>query len=114
MLLALAWLTISLPFVYSFQQSQKAAAQKQFAQTASDSSEDRNPLTNTNEEKSEGGVTQLSEYLHDHQLELHSFTVEDRRHIGHQCKLHLDVHPEFFSPPPEIITASFSLFIVAV
>ncbi|MDB5197797.1 MAG: hypothetical protein JWP88_2168 [Flaviaesturariibacter sp.] len=105
MLLALAWLTISLPFVYDFQQSQKASAHKQSVQTTADNEEESNPLSNTAEEKSEGGVTQLSEYLHNHELELHAFTVLPPCHIGHQCNLHLDVHPEFFSPPPEVINA---------
>ncbi|MDB5251215.1 MAG: hypothetical protein JWP27_384 [Flaviaesturariibacter sp.] len=100
MLLALAWLTISLPFVYSFQQAQKEAAKNHCAHSATDHQDEDNPLTNTTEEKSESGVTQLSEYLHDTGITIHGIQAQDPLHTGHQCNLHLDIHPEFFSPPP--------------
>jgi cytoskeletal protein RodZ len=105
MLLALAWLTISLPFIYSFQQEQKELAQKQAVEAPSNNVDEDNPLSSTTEEKSETGVTQLSEFLHDTGFALHSFTVSPALYTAHQCRLHLDIHPEFFSPPPDPVTA---------
>jgi hypothetical protein len=60
MVVALLWLTISVPFVYAAQQAQQEEVQKQ-----SSNCEDNNPLANTIEEKNESSVNTLSEYLHD-------------------------------------------------
>src|SRR5215217_2073448 len=62
MLLALAWLTVSLPFVYNSQQLQKELVKETKAATPDDNS---NPLANTTEEKTENGTNTLSEYLHE-------------------------------------------------
>lgn len=97
MLLALLWLTVSIPFVYADQQAQKELKQK----TAQQADDNTNPLSNTNEEKSESGVNTLSEYLHE---------VEVTDPIGspivtfykcHPSHLYFAFHPELISPPPE-------------
>jgi hypothetical protein len=62
MMLALAWLTISLPVVYSAQQT---AEQKRAAATGTEE-ENGNPFANTTEEKTSGNSNSFSEeYLHD-------------------------------------------------
>ena len=88
MMLALLWLTASLPFVYAAQQEQHASASGQ--------------LSNTTEEKTESGTGSLSEYLHDHdpdtEYESFSFIYNWHDHV-----LLYDVfHGELISPPPEV------------
>ena len=98
MLLALAWLTISLPFVYADQQAQKAAVEKQQNPKASD---DNNSLTNTTEEKSENGVNTLSEYLHEVHHTEHLSTQIIQFHKCHSADVYLAFHPDLISPPPD-------------
>jgi hypothetical protein len=100
MLLALAWLTVSTPFVYRAQQQQEKLAQQY--QCAEESDEDYNPFASTNEEKTENGSTNFSEeYLHHgHHIDQHSTPVV----TYYKCHLadeYIAYHPEFFSPPPE-------------
>src|SRR4051812_47948235 len=59
MILALCWLTISTPFVYSSQQAKTESSKTQDGQGSS------NPFSNTTEEKNETGANTLSEYLHE-------------------------------------------------
>ena len=98
MLVALAWLTVSTPFVYAAQQEQAKMAQH-YSDTDGD---DYNPFASTNEEKTENGTNNLSEeYLHHaHHIEQHFITVV----TYYKCHLadeYLAFHPESFSPPPE-------------
>lgn len=100
MLLALAWLTVSAPFVYRAQQQyEKLAQQHQFPDSGH---EDYNPFATTSEEKTESGTNTLSEeYLHHgHHLDHHCTTLV----TYYKCHLadeYIAYHPEFFSPPPE-------------
>ena len=100
MILALAWLTVSIPFVYAAQQkvaAEIAASDK----TDSDSNSDNNPFANTTEEKTPSGPNTLSEYLHethsaDHQI------VAQRMHIHHiQVATYIAFHGELTGPPPK-------------
>jgi hypothetical protein len=103
MILALLWLTISLPFVY--------AAQQQLAlQTAVNSSKDdagsskndnSNPFSNTTEEKAPGNSTISEEYLHGHNE--HIELAEPRlNHVHyHFYNVYVAFHGELISPPPE-------------
>lgn len=100
MLLALAWLTVSTPFVYRAQQQQEKLAQQfQFPEGGE---EDFNPFATTNEEKTESGSTNFSEeYLHHgHHMDRHSTTVVTY-YKCHMADEYIAYHPEFFSPPPE-------------
>lgn len=100
MLMALAWLTVSTPFVYRYQQQQeKLAQQYQFPE---EGQEDFNPFASTNEEKTEGGSNSFSEeYLHHgHHMDHHSTAVVTY-YKCHQTDEYIAYHPEFFSPPPE-------------
>ncbi|MCU7552046.1 hypothetical protein OCK74_23195 [Chitinophagaceae bacterium LB-8] len=101
MMLALAWLTISTPFVYACYKDVAAAAEKQQCeQTSSD--EDCNPFSNTTEEKSHSsGFNTLSEYLHDTFHTDHHFSIIDRFHKMHTDDLYFAYDPELISPPPE-------------
>lgn len=100
MLLALAWLTVSAPFVNAAQQQQeKLTQQYQFPEGAE---EDYNPFASTNEEKTESGSNTLSEeYLHHaHHIDHHSVTLV-KYYKCHPDNEYIAYHPEFFSPPPE-------------
>lgn len=97
MIIALLWLTISTPFVFASQQAQQKEMQKQAG-----NSEDKNPFSTTTEEKNEGGVSPLSEYLHDLNSMNHHFIVLTRIHKCHTSDLYYAYHPELLSPPPEV------------
>jgi hypothetical protein len=100
MILALAWLTISAPFVYASYKDAGVAMQNQQCEQPAD--EDCNPFSGTTEEKSHnGGLNTLSEYLHDAYHADHHYSIIDRFHKGHNYDLYFAFHPELISPPPE-------------
>ena len=97
MILALLWLTVSMPYVYAAQKAGKAIAQQ-----VGSAEEDNNPFSNTTEEKNENGVNTLSEYLHDmHQLD-HAGVLITQFYKCHPSDLYFAFHPELISPPPEV------------
>jgi hypothetical protein len=101
MILALLWLTVSTPFVYAQQQAKKETAQKQVQQSQADEEESGNPLSNSNEEKSESGVNTLSEYLHDALSLEHHFVILTNFYKCRPSSIYFEYHPELISPPPE-------------
>lgn len=99
MLVLLTWLTVCLPFVNQSQQAAKAQTEQNGKPHKSNHT---NPLTNTNEERSESGNSLLQEYLHEAtQLEQH-FTTLNSAFKGHPSSLYIAFHPELVIPPPEI------------
>jgi hypothetical protein len=94
MILALIWLTVSIPFVYEAAQSAKV-------ETQSGVCDETNPFSNTTEEKNESSVNTLSEYLHDLHLSESGFTVVAKYYKCHPSDLYFEFHPELLSPPPE-------------
>lgn len=99
MLALLTWLTVCLPFV---NESQKAA-KAQTAQTDNEpESDNSNPLSNTNEEKSESGTTLLSEYLHEMPVLEPQFVLLSSSFKGHPSELYLAYHPDLIIPPPDL------------
>ncbi len=99
MLLALAWLTVCLPYVNESQQALKVQLENSGNNTE-DSSTD-NPLTNTTEEKTEGGTSLLSEYLHDLYLLEQNTILIVSYYKCHPSDLYLAYHPDLIIPPPE-------------
>lgn len=99
MLLLLAWLTVCLPYINESRQTAKVHVQLSGEETPD--ADDSNPLTNTNEEKSESGVSFLSEYLH-HLFHLdHTISGTSSAYNTHSADLYLAYHPELIIPPPE-------------
>jgi len=96
MIMALLWLTISTPFVFASQQFQQNEIQQ------AGSSENKNPFSTTTEEKNEGSVSTLSEYLHDLNTMNHHFIVLTRIYKCHSSDLYYAYHPDLLSPPPEV------------
>lgn len=97
MVLTLAWLTVSTPFVYADQQIKKEAAAKK----GETKQENRNPFSNTTEEKTENGNSTLSEYLHEFHLHEQSFVIITSYYKCHPSDLYFAFHPELVSPPPK-------------
>ena len=99
MLVLLAWLTVCLPFVNESQKAVKAQTEKSSKEVKDNGS---NPLTNTNEEKSENGTSLLSEYLHEAPvMERHFITIASIFN-GHPSAIYIAFHPEMIIPPPEV------------
>jgi hypothetical protein len=99
MLLALAWLTVSLPFVYNSQQLQKELVKETKAATPDDNS---NPLANTTEEKTENGTNNLSEYLHEFHITEQPVSFIKNVYKHHPADLYVAFHPEYICPPPDV------------
>jgi len=98
MVLSLAWLTISIPFVY---ESQHKLACENSCGIPGAMDEESSPFSNTTEEKTESGTNTLSEYLHDMHLHEQVGTVLQKYSKCHPSDLYYAFHPELISPPPE-------------
>lgn len=98
MMLALAWLTVSIPFVYDAQQKQDLISTSH--KGAEKKSDSNNPFANTTEEKGPTSST-FSEYL------LHSlnneYQVSKKNALNHhwQDDTYLAFHGELTGPPPK-------------
>ncbi|RYY41728.1 MAG: hypothetical protein EOO08_00960 [Chitinophagaceae bacterium] len=102
LMLALLWLSVSTPFVYRFQQQQKAAKAALTHEKGSDADEDSgNPLSNTNEEKTESGVSMPQEYLHEPIHLHHPLALLDLQYHSYAQDDFVAFHPEFITPPPD-------------
>ena len=100
MMLALLWLTVSIPFVYSAQQQMSSLTITTDIPVEID--EETNPFANTTEEKTESSGNTLSEYLHDMHAHMHYITVLEKYSKCHPSDLYYAFHPELISPPPEV------------
>lgn len=101
MMVVLAWLTVSLPFVYS---AQKVFHAKQAAssQQAADSGDD-NPLVNTTEEKTSSNASMFSEeYLHEAHASDHFLTELSIDYKIEQVATYTAFYGELLSPPPDL------------
>ena len=103
MIAALAWLTVSAPFVYASQQH----AQKYHSASNSDipvggnEEEAPNPLTNTPEEKKPGSNNSFAEeFLHDHHSDEYFLTAQRQYHQGENGDDYIAYHGELLVPPP--------------
>ena len=99
MLVLLTWLTVCLPFVAESQKISKAQTAQTDKEQKSDNS---NPLTNTNEERSESGASLLSEYLHETPVLERHFILLTSSFKGHPSDVYIAYHPDLIIPPPEV------------
>lgn len=98
MVMMLVWLTICLPYVSESQQ----VAETQIEVSTGDGEDDcTNPLSNTNEEKTEAGSSLLSEYLQESEGSGHNFISISSFYKCHPSDLYLAYHPDLIIPPPE-------------
>ena len=102
MILALLWLTVSMPFVYASQQ--KLAKQDKIENTGSPlagkEEEAANPVGNTPEEKAPGGNSVSEEYLHDHHSTDYFFAIISQYHKCVNAGTYVAYHGELLVPPP--------------
>jgi hypothetical protein len=99
MVMTLVWLTVSTPFVFADQQTKKEVAEKK--STPDNKEDNKNPFSNTTEEKTENGNSTLSEYLHETHWPEYSFIILTTYYKCHASDLYFAFHPELLSPPPE-------------
>ena len=109
MMLALLWLTISLPFVYAGQQ--KIAAEKKVCkqmQLADEENGDQscNPFGNNTEEKAPStGINSFSEeYLHHSEDLFHAVELFLSHHHVHSVDEYVSFHGEMLCPPPNHVS----------
>ena len=97
MIMALAWLTVSLPYVNDYNQTVKKSVDHSQQQDNT-----TNPLSNTTEEKNESSVSSASEeYLHDHNENEQHLMLIEKYFKCHPSDLYYEFHRELISPPPE-------------
>jgi hypothetical protein len=103
MMLTLAWLTVSLPFVYDAQQATELNKSADTSGPAEDNEEEtNNPFANTTEEKtSNNGISLSEEYLHDTHSPEHYLTVPSIEYKVEHVSTYLAFHGELISPPPD-------------
>lgn len=100
MLFALLWLTVSTPFVFASKQAKQQCAKQMHTEKGCAECPDDAPV-NQAEEKSEKGVTALSEYLHNQDCDVKQLISHLKHNKGYSTALYFDYHPDQFSPPPE-------------
>jgi len=99
LMIALAWLTVCLPYVSETEQGAGVQIESPIDGGAEDC---ENPLSNTNEEKTPSGTSLLSEYLQDTQVMENSFITLTSFYKCHPSDLYLAYHPDLIIPPPEV------------
>lgn len=104
MVLALLWLTVSLPFVYDAQQllaDETSAVAISLDDNPVEGGEDANPIAGSVEEKAPSNASVLEEYLH-HNDEAFSLDNPRLSHLDNRSyDLYIAFHGELLSPPPE-------------
>ena len=102
MIVALLWLTISVPFVYA--SMQEHADQDKIENTGSPVSgneeETANPFGNTTEEKAPSSSSFSEEYLHDHHSTDYFFSIVLQYHKCENADTYHAYHGELLVPPP--------------
>ena len=102
MMVALLWLTVSIAFVYPAQQQlakQEQVGNAKDCATADD--DESNPFGNTTEEKASGNANTFSEeYLHDHHVTDHFFSIASQYHKCEDAGTYVAFHGELLVPPP--------------
>jgi hypothetical protein len=103
MILALLWLTVSIPFVYASQQQQaKAERMANTGSPLSGNEEECNPFSNTTEEKTPSSTSFSEEYIHDHHEHDAFISVILRYYKCENADTYVAFHGELLVPPPDL------------
>lgn len=106
MVLALLWLTVSLPFVNDARQllsGEKSLVVASLEDNPVEGSEEANPIAGSVEEKAPSNASVLEEYLH-HYDEAFSMDNPQLSHLDNRSyDLYIAFHGELLSPPPEAL-----------
>ena len=100
MLLLLSWLTVCLPFVNENQQAARNTLEQATGETPV--ADSNNLFAGTNEEKSESGLSLLSEYLSAPYYPEPAIVSHASYRKRCSSTLYLAYHPDLIIPPPEI------------
>jgi len=103
MMLALVWLTVSLPFTYASQQdlASKDGIEKNQTTYPTTEEESSNPFSGTEEKAPNSGSSQVSEeYLHDHHKSEYFFSIISTFHKLENAGTYVAFHGELLVPPP--------------
>ena len=99
MFFALAWLTVSLPYVYSFQKE----LAKQESKASPVDNEESNPLSNSTEEKAPSS-TVSEEWLHHSDEHNYIFSYKLNHDHYHSYDVYVAYHGEVQCPPPNFLS----------
>jgi hypothetical protein len=101
MICLMAWLTVSLPIIYQFQdEKSQGISINDYPADQENDFPDSFPL-GTTEEQTENGVKNSVEYLNDKDARLLELLLKTgSRHTGSD-NLYIAFHGELLSPPPE-------------
>lgn len=103
MMMALLWLTVSVPFVYAGQQKIAKQQMENSGYPLTENEDDSsNPFGNTTEEKAPGNTSFSEEYLHDHHVTDHFFSTGLRYHKCDDAEAYIAFHGELLVPPPNL------------
>jgi hypothetical protein len=103
MIAALLWLTISAPFVTAAQQ--QMAKMERVSDSpgplAGNEEEAGNPFGNNTEEKAPS-TSFSEEYIHDHHITHHFFSLASQYHKCEDAGIYVAFHGELLVPPPNV------------
>ena len=103
MIVTLLWLTISLPFVYDNQQQSERNQIVNQDSSSDNSEESSNPFGNSTEEKNPNSSNSLSEeFLHDHHIHDHYFSISSQYHKCENVSTYIAFHGDREVPPPDV------------
>lgn len=104
MIVALLWLTVSLPFVYDNQQKQSQIDKIENTSSSAENNEDSsNPFGNATEEKNPNSSNSLSEeFLHHHYSHDHFFSIASQFYKCVNVDTYIAYHGELDVPPPDV------------
>jgi hypothetical protein len=103
MMLALLWLTVSLPFVLASSQQLSTADTNPNAQTIPvGNEEETSNLGNTTEEKAPSNSSVSEEYLHDNHTSEYFSSIASQSHKCENSSIYNAFHGEVQVPPPNV------------
>lgn len=102
MFIALAWLTVSLPYVYSFQKELSKQESKSVSFDSPVDNEESNPLANSTEEKAHTTVSE--EWLHHTDDHNYLFSYKLSHNNRHSYDVYVAFHGEVQCPPPNSLS----------
>ena len=102
MMLALVWLTVSVPFVNAVRKAETAKSTHIPVSKNTDDETAPDPFGNTTEEQTSSGQTSIAEeYLHHTYTYDYSFPIPSAYYKIENVKTYIAFHGELLSPPPE-------------
>ena len=100
MIVALLWLTVSIPFIYKSQQESRIENLSKQSPVENAEEDCSNPLSDTNEEKAPSTNSFSEEYLHDHHSDVCFSTKRGEFHKLENATAYIAFHGELLVPPP--------------